>query len=56
MVVPSIDSTPPEVHYTKCFINNEFVDALSRKTFVTINPGSSLRAVTSISTYDMGCS
>ncbi|CRL06284.1 CLUMA_CG018905, isoform A [Clunio marinus] len=27
-----------EIKYTKLFINNEFVDAKSKKTFVTINP------------------
>lgn len=28
----------PEVKYTKLFINNRWVDALSGKTFATINP------------------
>ncbi|XP_074653768.1 aldehyde dehydrogenase-like isoform X2 [Tubulanus polymorphus] len=28
----------PEIKYTKLFINNEFVDAASGKTFATINP------------------
>nr|CAH8852660.1 unnamed protein product [Trichobilharzia regenti] len=28
----------PEVKYTQLFINNEFVDSLSKKTFPTINP------------------
>ncbi|KAL7836489.1 hypothetical protein AOLI_G00277730 [Acnodon oligacanthus] len=28
----------PEVHYTKLFINNEWQDAVSKKTFPTINP------------------
>uniref|UniRef100_A0AAR2JSN4 aldehyde dehydrogenase (NAD(+)) n=1 Tax=Pygocentrus nattereri TaxID=42514 RepID=A0AAR2JSN4_PYGNA len=28
----------PEVHYTKLFINNEWHDAVSKKTFPTINP------------------
>lgn len=28
----------PEIKYTKLFINNEFVDAVSKKTFPTINP------------------
>ena len=28
----------PEIKYTKLFINNEFVDAVSGKTFATIDP------------------
>jgi len=28
----------PEVKYTKLFINNEFVDSISKKSFETINP------------------
>jgi len=28
----------PEIKYTQLFINNEFVDAVSKKTFATINP------------------
>lgn len=28
----------PEIKHAKCFINNEFVDAVSGKTFPTINP------------------
>lgn len=28
----------PEIKYTKLFINNEFVDSVSKKTFPTINP------------------
>ncbi|XP_066510706.1 aldehyde dehydrogenase, mitochondrial-like [Hoplias malabaricus] len=28
----------PEVHYNKLFINNEWHDAVSKKTFTTINP------------------
>jgi acyl-CoA reductase-like NAD-dependent aldehyde dehydrogenase len=28
----------PEIKYTKLFINNEFVDAVSGKTFTTLNP------------------
>lgn len=28
----------PEIKFTKLFINNEFVDAVSRKTFPTLNP------------------
>ena len=28
----------PEVKYTQLFINNEFVDAVSGKTFDTVNP------------------
>jgi len=28
----------PEIKYTKLFINNEFVDAVSKKTFPTNNP------------------
>ncbi|XP_026039213.1 aldehyde dehydrogenase, mitochondrial isoform X2 [Astatotilapia calliptera] len=31
-------STQPEVHYNKLFINNEWHDAVSGKTFPTINP------------------
>ena len=31
-------TTKPEVLYTKLFINNEFVDAVSGKTFATIDP------------------
>ena len=27
-----------EIHHTQLFINNEFVDSVSRKKFVTINP------------------
>ncbi|VVD02691.1 unnamed protein product [Leptidea sinapis] len=27
-----------DVKYTKLFINNEWVDAVSKKTFATINP------------------
>ena len=29
---------PPQIKYTQCFINNEFVDSKSGKTFATINP------------------
>ena len=28
----------PEVKFTKLFINNQWVDALSGKTFATLNP------------------
>jgi hypothetical protein len=28
----------PQINYTKLFINNEFVDSISGKTFGTINP------------------
>jgi len=28
----------PEIKYTKLFINNEYVDAVSGKTFPTYNP------------------
>ena len=28
----------PEIKYTQLFINNSFVDAVSRKTFATIDP------------------
>ena len=28
----------PEIKYTKLFINNEFVDSVSKKTFPTIDP------------------
>ena len=28
----------PEVRYNQLFINNEFVDAISGKTFATIDP------------------
>lgn len=28
----------PDIHYNKLFINNQFVDAVSKKTFETINP------------------
>jgi len=28
----------PQIKYTKLFINNEFVDAVSKKTFPTLNP------------------
>uniref|UniRef100_A0A673B7M0 aldehyde dehydrogenase (NAD(+)) n=1 Tax=Sphaeramia orbicularis TaxID=375764 RepID=A0A673B7M0_9TELE len=31
-------STQPEVHYNKLFINNQWQDAVSGKTFPTINP------------------
>ena len=27
-----------DIHYTKLFIDNEFVDAISGKTFPTLNP------------------
>ena len=30
--------TNPEIKYTKLFINNEFVNSVSGKTFQTINP------------------
>ncbi|KAH9524559.1 Aldehyde dehydrogenase, mitochondrial [Bulinus truncatus] len=30
--------TKPEIKYAKIFINNEFVDAVSKKTFKTVNP------------------
>ncbi|XP_047217894.1 aldehyde dehydrogenase, mitochondrial-like isoform X2 [Girardinichthys multiradiatus] len=33
-----VPSTQPEVHYHKLFINNEWQDAVSGKTFSTINP------------------
>ena len=28
----------PEIKFTKLFINNEFVDSVSGKTFQTVNP------------------
>ena len=28
----------PEIKFTKLFINNEFVDSVSGKTFETVNP------------------
>ncbi|KAK7116488.1 aldehyde dehydrogenase, mitochondrial-like [Littorina saxatilis] len=31
-------TTNPDIKYTQCFINNEFVDAVSGKTFPTIDP------------------
>ncbi|XP_078028161.1 aldehyde dehydrogenase, mitochondrial-like isoform X2 [Epinephelus lanceolatus] len=34
-------STQPEVHYNKLFINNQWQDAVSGKTFPTINPATS---------------
>ena len=34
----SMASPKPKVIYTKLFINNEFVDAVSGKTFATIDP------------------
>ncbi|XP_012714200.1 aldehyde dehydrogenase, mitochondrial [Fundulus heteroclitus] len=33
-----VPSAQPEVHYNKLFINNEWQDAMSGKTFPTINP------------------
>ncbi|RMZ98464.1 aldehyde mitochondrial [Brachionus plicatilis] len=30
----------PDIHFTRLFINNEFVDAKSGKTFETLNPAS----------------
>ena len=33
MAIPQID-----VQYKQCFINNEWVDAVSGKTFATLNP------------------
>ncbi|XP_041844105.1 aldehyde dehydrogenase, mitochondrial-like [Melanotaenia boesemani] len=33
-----VPNTQPEVHYNKLFINNEWQDATSGKTFPTINP------------------
>ncbi|KAM4567637.1 aldehyde dehydrogenase, mitochondrial-like [Fundulus diaphanus] len=33
-----VPSAQPEVHYNKLFINNEWQDAVSGKTFPTINP------------------
>ncbi|XP_061571259.1 aldehyde dehydrogenase, mitochondrial-like [Cololabis saira] len=33
-----VPSAQPEVHFNQLFINNEWVDAQSRKTFPTINP------------------
>ncbi len=30
--------SPPEVKYTQIFINNEWVNSVSGKTFPTINP------------------
>ena len=31
-------ASKPEIKYTKLFINNEFVDAVSGRTFATIDP------------------
>ena len=31
-------NSKPEIKFTKLFINNEFVDAISGKTFATIDP------------------
>ena len=31
-------TSKPEIKYTKLFINNEFVDAVSGRTFATIDP------------------
>ncbi|PSN40135.1 hypothetical protein C0J52_13048 [Blattella germanica] len=36
---------PPQVNYTKIFINNEFVDSVSGKTFPTINPATGKKIV-----------
>merc|ERR1711970_1241162 len=33
-----IEMAPPEIKYTKLFINNEFVDSISGRTFATLNP------------------
>merc|ERR1711970_571440 len=33
-----IKMAPPEIKYTKLFINNEFVDSISGRTFATLNP------------------
>ena len=34
----SMTTSKPEIKFTKLFINNEFVDAVSGKTFPTIDP------------------
>ena len=31
-------NSKPEIKFTKLFINNEFVDAVSGKTFATVDP------------------
>merc|ERR1712013_561207 len=33
-----IAMAPPEIKYTKLFINNEFVESISGRTFATLNP------------------
>jgi len=35
----------PDIKYTKLFINNEFVDAVSKKTFPTINPATGQKII-----------
>ncbi|OXA37656.1 retinal dehydrogenase 1 [Folsomia candida] len=35
----------PEIKYTKLFINNEFVDAVSKKTFTTLNPATAEKII-----------
>ncbi|PNF22959.1 Retinal dehydrogenase 2 [Cryptotermes secundus] len=37
--------TLPEIKYTKLFINNEFVDSVSGKTFPTVNPATGKKIV-----------
>lgn len=31
-------NSKPEIKFTKLFINNQFVDAISGKTFATVDP------------------
>ena len=33
-----IMNSKPEIKFTKLFINNQFVDAISGKTFATVDP------------------
>ncbi|KAK5650459.1 hypothetical protein RI129_001488 [Pyrocoelia pectoralis] len=39
------DKSIPTIKYTKLFINNEFVDAVSKKTFPVINPSTEKKIV-----------
>ena len=39
------DKSNPTIKYTKLFINNEFVDAVSKKTFLVVNPSSGQKII-----------
>lgn len=47
-------TTAPTPTQTKLFINNQFVDAVSGKTFPTVNPSTGTWTITAVLIYCVG--